>query len=53
VAAAARNRRCHRAAALLVRPLATHAWEHLGGFMMLAGVLAVLLASVARTARAR
>ncbi len=41
------------AAALLVRPLAAHAWQHLGGFMLLAGVLGVLLASVARAARPR
>jgi hypothetical protein len=41
------------AAGLLVRPLASHVWEHLGGFMLLAGVLAVLLASVAGAARAR
>ena len=41
------------AAALLVRPLAAHAWERLGGFTVLAGVLAVLLASVARAARTR
>ena len=41
------------AAGVLVRPLAAHAWEHLGGFMLLTGVLAVLLASVARTARPR
>ena len=40
-------------AALLVRPLASHAWEHLGGFMLLTGVLAILLASVARAARPR
>ena len=41
------------AVALLVRPLASHAWEHLGGFMLLTGVLAILLASVARAARPR
>jgi hypothetical protein len=38
-------------AALLVRPLAPHAWHHLGGFVLLAGVVAVLLAGVARAAR--
>jgi hypothetical protein len=41
------------AAGLLVRPLASGAWHRLGGFMLLAGVLAVLLASVARAARTR
>jgi hypothetical protein len=40
-------------AGLLVRPLAASAWQHLGGFMLLAGVLLVLIASIARTARAR
>jgi len=39
------------AAGLLVRPLASDAWHRLGGFMLLAVVLAVLLASVARTRR--
>jgi hypothetical protein len=39
------------AAELLVRPLVADAWEHLGGFMLLAGVLAVLVISVSRTAR--
>jgi hypothetical protein len=37
---------------LVVRPLAGHAWAHAGGFVLLAGILAVLLASVARGARA-
>jgi hypothetical protein len=37
-------------AALVVRPLAAGAWEHSGGFILLAGVLAVLFASVARSA---
>jgi hypothetical protein len=41
------------AAGLLVRPLAASAWEHLGGFILLAGVLFILIASVARAARAR
>jgi hypothetical protein len=36
---------------LLVRPLVADAWEHLGGFILLAGVLAVLVISVSRTAR--
>jgi hypothetical protein len=39
------------AGGLLVRPLDAGAWEHLGGFILLAGVLGVLLASVSRTAR--
>jgi hypothetical protein len=39
------------AGGLLVRRLDADVWEHLGGFILLAGVLAVLLASVARTAR--
>jgi len=39
------------AAALVVRPLADGAWEHAGGFVLLAGVLAVLFASVARSRR--
>jgi len=41
------------AAALLVRPLAPHAWQRLGGFVLLAGVIAVLLTSVATAARPR
>ena len=41
------------AAALVVRPLAGDAWERGGGFVLVAGVVAVLLASVARGARAR
>jgi hypothetical protein len=36
---------------LLVRPLVADAWQHLGGFILLAGVLAVLVISVSRTAR--
>jgi hypothetical protein len=40
-------------AALLARPLAPHLWQRLGGFLILAGVLAVVLASVARAARSR
>ena len=35
-------------AALVVRPLLDGAWEHAGGFVLLAGVLAVLSASLAR-----
>ena len=34
--------------ALVVRPLLDGAWEHAGGFVLLAGVLAVLSASLAR-----
>jgi membrane protein implicated in regulation of membrane protease activity len=40
-------------AGLLARPLAPHLWHRLGGFLILAGVLAVVLASVARAARSR
>jgi hypothetical protein len=40
-------------AALVVRPLMGGAWERGGGLVVLAGVLAVLLASVARGARPR
>jgi hypothetical protein len=40
-------------AALLLRPLSDRAWDHMGGFMLLAGVLGVLLTSVARGARRR
>ena len=32
----------------VVRPLLRGAWDDLGGFVLLAGVLALLLASVAR-----
>jgi hypothetical protein len=39
-------------AALLVRPLTGDAWEWLGGFALVAGVVCVLLMSVARSARA-
>jgi hypothetical protein len=39
------------AGGLLVRPLDAGVWKHVGGFILLAGVLAVLLASVSRTAR--
>jgi hypothetical protein len=39
------------AGGLLLRPFADSDWPHLGGFVLLAGVLAVLLASVNRSAR--
>jgi hypothetical protein len=38
-------------AALVIRPVAAGAWPHLAGFLILAGVVAVLVASVARAAR--
>ncbi|MEA2130798.1 MAG: hypothetical protein QOJ85_3689 [Solirubrobacteraceae bacterium] len=38
------------AAALLVRPLASTAWHRLGGLIILAGVLGLLVISVARGA---
>jgi hypothetical protein len=41
------------AGGLLIRPLAPRAWPHIGGFVLLAGVLAVLLTSTARSARPR
>jgi hypothetical protein len=41
------------AADLVARQLFPDAWTHAGGFLLLAGVLAVLVASVARTARRR
>ena len=40
-------------AALVVRPLLPDAWDRLGGVILLAGVIAVLLLSVARGARRR
>jgi uncharacterized membrane protein len=40
------------AAGLVIRPLLHGAWTHLGGFILLAGVLGLVLASVARSARA-
>lgn len=40
-------------AALVIRPLASGSWDHLGGFVLLIGVAAVLLISVSRGARAR
>jgi hypothetical protein len=39
------------AAELVLRPLAADAWQHVGGFILLAAVLALLLTSVARGAR--
>ena len=41
------------AAALVIRPVAPAQWEHLGGFVLLGGVLGVLVVSVARVARQR
>jgi hypothetical protein len=38
------------AAALLLRPLAATAWHELGGLILLAGVLGLLVISVARGA---
>jgi hypothetical protein len=38
-------------AGVLLRPLAPDAWQHLGGFVLLAAVLALLITSVARAAR--
>jgi hypothetical protein len=37
----------------LARSLAANGWPHLGGFVLLAGVLLVLVSSVLRTARKR
>jgi hypothetical protein len=39
------------ACALLIRPLNADLWQHDGGFILLAGVVAVLVAAVSRTAR--
>jgi len=39
--------------ALAVKPLAEGNWDRMGGFILLAGVVAVLLLSVARGARPR
>ena len=36
---------------LVLRPLAPSAWSHLGGFALLAAVVVLLVAAVARTAR--
>jgi hypothetical protein len=41
------------AAELIVRPLLHGTWKDLGGFVLLAAVTALLLASGARTARRR
>jgi hypothetical protein len=38
------------AADLVIRPLLHGAWTHLGGFVLLAGVVGLLLAAVARGA---
>lgn len=40
-------------AGLAVRPLMGDAWTHLGGFVLLAGVLVVLATAVARSAGRR
>jgi hypothetical protein len=37
------------AAALILRPVLGDAWRHAGGFIVLAGAVAVLLVSVARS----
>ncbi len=39
--------------ALAVRPALAGRWRHAGGFVLLAGVVAVLLVSVAASARGR
>ena len=41
------------AGGLVIRSVANSDWRHLGGFLLLAGVLAVLFASVNRSARER
>ena len=41
------------AAALVVRPLLHGGWDHAGGFLLLAGVCAVLALSVSLSAGAR
>jgi hypothetical protein len=41
------------AAGLVLKPLLSGAWEHAGGFILLAGVAVVLLASVSASARPR
>jgi hypothetical protein len=41
------------AGGLVVKPLAPALWHDAGGFLLLAGVLAVLVSSVARSARRR
>jgi uncharacterized membrane protein len=41
------------AAALVAKPLLPGAWHHVGGFVLLAGVAGVLVASVSVSARPR
>jgi hypothetical protein len=41
------------ACGLVLRPLTHGAWNHFGGFVLIAGVLAILVASVASSARRR
>ena len=41
------------AAALVVRPLLSRAWDHGGGFVILTGIAVVLVLSVAVSARPR
>jgi hypothetical protein len=41
------------AAVLVVRPLLHDTWRHAGGFLLLAGVAAVLVVSVSRSAGGR
>ena len=41
------------AGALAIRPLLGGAWEHAGGFVLLAGIATVLIVSVAVSARPR
>lgn len=38
---------------LIARPLLSGAWDQFGGFLLLAGVIAVLVASVSASARPR
>jgi uncharacterized membrane protein YjjP (DUF1212 family) len=38
-------------AALVVRPLVAGTWDRLGGFILLAGVVGLLVVAVARSAR--
>jgi hypothetical protein len=40
-------------AALVAKPVLDSAWDRVGGFVLLAGILAVLATSVARGARGR
>jgi hypothetical protein len=41
------------AGALVIRPLAPHAWPAIGGFVLLGGVTVVLIGSVAHGTRRR